>query len=153
VQERRLTAYWGCPSSISRDGLAWLNRVLYLCQWMERVSVHRYNYGEKPDVSASPYGSRAAEMVALKAVIGPRRFRVTEIGCKCGPRIYSTGAWFWKRWHGVTEAEQLAYLKAEVALWKDADGCDIYQECASAVDQYGLNDPAGKPRQAWEVYA
>jgi hypothetical protein len=165
-----LTPYWCSVSNLNKTGLNWMAEVLRLCPWMEHLCLHRYNYGEVPNVGASPWGSRINEMRELISVIGTRAFRVTEIGCLCGPRCYKTGKWFWTKYHAITEQQQLDYVKAETALWKGSvviiqgyssplmcEAVYYYQERSGVPSDYGFDamysttDP-GKHRKAWEVF-
>lgn len=165
-----LTPYWGSISNLNKDGLNYLAEVLRLCPWMEHVCLHRYNYGAVPNVQASPWGSRANEMRELISVIGTRAFRITETGCLCGPRCYYTGRWFWKKYHAISEQQQLDYVRAETALWKGSvailqgyasplmcEAVFYYQERSGVPNDYGfdamysITDP-GKHRLAWGVF-
>jgi len=155
-----LVPYWGSISNLNRDGLNWLAELLRLCPWMDHLSIHRYNYGAVPNVGASQWGNRTNEMNELVSVIGTRTFRVTEIGCLCGPRCYKTGWWFWTQYHAITEQQQLDYVRAETALWAAMPMCEAvyyYQERSGVPSDYGFDamytatDP-GKHRKAWEVF-
>ena len=158
-----LTPYWCSISNLNKDGLNWLAEVLRLCPWMDHLSLHRYNYGEVPNVQASPWGNRANEMSELISIIGTRAFRVTEIGCLCGPRCYHTHTGFLgktEKWAAITEQQQLDYVRAETALWAAMPMCEAvfyYQERSGVPSDYGFDamysttDP-GKHRKAWEVF-
>lgn len=171
-EARRLVPYWSSISNLNKSGLDWLAAVLKLCGWMSHVSIHRYNYGAVPNVGASSWGNRTNEMRELLTVIGTRAFRVTEAGCLCGPRCYKTGAWFWTKYHAITEQQQLDYVRAETSLWTDervvilegystplmCEAIYYYQERSGTPNDYGFNamytatDPAGAPRKAWKVF-
>lgn len=160
---RGLVVYYGSVSNCNRDGQAWLKAVLDAAPWIDRVSVHRYPYTPDQNPALSPYGSRTQEMAALRSVLTtgrtlPRRVRVTEIGCKCGPKVYQTGWWIFKQWHAVSQELQLYYLTQEYQYWRfgllsDAvDGVDAYQENSENANDYGFNALDGSHRLAWQWY-
>jgi hypothetical protein len=158
VEARGLIAYWGSISNLNSVGLSWLREVRRLAPWMKRFAIHRYNWGEIPNVQASSWGTRTNEMRELFKVLGNCPFRVGEIGCACGPKAYHTHRLWWKVYHPFTEQQQWQYLHDELAQWQGIATCEavyVYQENSDGPNDLGLNGPppANAPRQAWEVYA
>jgi len=161
--KKNLTVYYGAIANVNAqkprdgrpDGLPWLKEVLRLCDWISHVSFHRYNYGKFLNIQASCYGTRAKETATVMAVLNGRHFRVTEIGCPCGPAAANESTGFLgkgSKTRAVTEQQQLDYLRAEIAYWPGADGFDIYQENSGAENEMGLNALGGKPRLAWGLF-
>ena len=162
---RDLTVYYGSVSNCSQDGLAWLSGVLALAPWINLVSVHRYSNQADCNPYTSTWGSRAIEFQRILGVlrqgrVEPRKVRVTEWGCKCGPKVYRTGWWIFARWHGISEQQQLDILTADLNQWRGSGlpvvGLDVYQENSGPTDDspecWGLNNPQGAPRLGWGIY-
>jgi len=142
------TVYWGCVSNLNKDGMDWLKEMLRLSPWMTHISIHDYDR----DLTV-------ARIPGLLNILGGRRFRVTETGVLCGPRGYKTPGGFLKgpKYIPITEEQQLDLLRGVVVRWRavpTCDGVDVYQENSGATEttSFGLNDPAGKPRLAWQIF-
>jgi len=109
----------GSLSNLIPTRLAWLARVLALVPPQVCVTVHRYpKNGATPNDAQQGFKTRAAEMAALRRVVGTRPWGVSEFGYHTGPQ--RTGWWFWtKRWQW-TDTQVAAFARAEWLLWRNA---------------------------------
>jgi hypothetical protein len=141
VLGRGLQLWAGSISNLDKDSLDWLQEVIRLCPWIERVAIHRYTPGkhQNPNDSHKGFKTRADEVKRLRSIIGSRPFLVTEVGYHTAP--YTTGWWLWKQKHRLTVEQQRDRLLQELHFWKDhgAEGVVIFQEQdGTGMDQYGL---------------
>jgi hypothetical protein len=65
--------------------------------------------------------------MALKSIMGTRRWAITETGQHCG--TFTTGFWLWKKRQRLSEAEQARKLAVTVRAFKlaGADFVVVYQ--------------------------
>lgn len=138
---RRLRTGVGVLSSIDPTSMNWLSELLVLWPDVDFIDQHRYPFKEDQDPDRSPYGTREQEMAAFYAVIGERRFLISE----CGNRTAQ-----WRDWwpppfqhHVVTEQDRLALAIRERDFWQAQPHCDgivWYQEAQGpdGTDHYGF---------------
>lgn len=143
VQARGLTLWAGTISNLDKDSLAWLRRVIELAPFLTHVAVHRYTPGKEqnPDRAHAGFSDRRSEVAALRAIVGPRPWMVSEIG-------YHTAAMPVSRWlpflkTRLTPYQHAARLGFEVQWWceQGARAAVIFQEQdapGDTPDQYGL---------------
>lgn len=111
-------AVWaGVIGNLNHESINWLRGSVRSWPAHVNVSVHRYApKGGAPTVPQAHFASRAAEVECLKAYIGVRKFGVSEFGYHTGE--WTTGWWFWKRRHRLTDDQVLAYAQWEWKFWE-----------------------------------
>jgi len=145
----------GSLSNLIPKRLAWLARVLALVPPQVCVSVHRYpKNGATPNAPQEGFKTRAAEMDALRRVVGTRPWGVSEFGYHTGPQ--RTGHWFWtKRWQW-TDTQVAAFARAEWLLWRNAGAqwACWYQIGDGPVDpyRYGIRTFDGRWKPVSETF-
>jgi hypothetical protein len=148
--QRNIRLWVGCISNTSKKDLAWLQAVLALLPENVNVTMHRYpqSAGDTPDKPRSDYATRAEEMAAIKAVVGTRKFGVSEFAYSLEP-YYKPLSWWekikqffgWKPpTYQFTESQQASYAKQEFNLWWTAGAsfCTWYQVWEDATPDVGL---------------
>lgn len=148
ARRKHLTLWAGAVSNTDLMPLSWLRAMLALLPADINASVHRYpeTFGDPPSKPRKAYSSRAAEMAAVKGVTRGRRLLVSETSYPDGKEHH--GWWIFGHWVKVTEAQQAAWTREELGLWKAA-GAEIvtdYQENdpPGQVDGFGIRDGNGR---------
>jgi hypothetical protein len=127
----------GSLSNLIPKRLAWLARVLALVPPDVCVTVHRYprkTYG--PDAPQEGFGTRDAEMAALRRVVGARPWGCSEFGYHTASE--TSGHWWWKRRRQWTDTQVAAFARVDWLRW-NAAGAQFacwYQVNDGPVDPY-----------------
>jgi hypothetical protein len=132
---RGLPLYVGAISNFNKRGLNYLRALRPTLDQLPpetRVSIHRYANGETPVVPHKGFVNRFEEVQAFKAIIGTRRWALTEFGFTDSVRIVK-GFWPWSKKQRRWTPQQVAqFVRDEFERW-DAAGADF--SCL-----YQLND-------------
>ncbi|MGE5357624.1 MAG: hypothetical protein ACM3NQ_01310 [Bacteroidales bacterium] len=104
---KKLRVWAGCISNPGPGPLNWLRRLAATLHPSVGLTVHRYpgELGDPASKGRKPYRSRAEEMAAIKAVVGTRKWAMSEGGCP----VAKKGWWLWRR--ECTEAQQGSYIR------------------------------------------
>lgn len=155
VECQRLGLYlWaGAVSNLNDRGFRFLSDAR-VDRWPAsvNVSVHWYPHGETPQVPHPGFRSREHEVAALKALIGPRTWGVSEFGYHTASRATWLDRLFRRR-RQWTDAQVAAFVAWEWNFWQaqGAVGAALYQlndgPTSAAIDRFGIRrgDGTWKP--------
>lgn len=142
------TQLWvGAVSNFSEPAFAYLRAIMPVVPVDVGVSIHRYadpgTAHERPRAPRPGFASRRQEVDAFKAIIGGRRWAVTEFGWSTAPQTYRTFWWFRRRFRWTPEQVRDA-IRQELDFWEEAGAVAAYlYQLASGPDPTKVEDCYG----------
>jgi hypothetical protein len=122
LADGRLRLSPGPISNLNERGLDFLRSIIALVPEDMPVAVHRYPRWPGPQRPHTGFGSRAAEVVALRSIIGTRDLWMTETGYHTGRQ--RSGFWCWQQ-SAWTETQVVEFAAWERDFWR-ACGASIF---------------------------
>jgi hypothetical protein len=145
ICERRHLRLWvGSINNLSREGLDYLAAIMPGVPLDVGLSPHRYphGFGMKFETPHPGFASRAAEVAALKTIIGSRRWGIGEVGYHQARE--TAGFLCRKKSCRLGDTDVQDRMRREFAFWRDqgADFCCWYQlldgERDIVAERYGI---------------
>lgn len=113
----------GVISNLDENSLEWLRDSVRRWPTGVNVTVHRYPpKGAGPTAAQHGFRSRTHEVEVLKSCLGTRTFGVSEFGYHTAE--WTTGWWFWKKRHRLSDAQIVTFINWEWQFWK-AQGAEF----------------------------